>query len=121
MVETLDRPTTGETDRFIDWMYQLTGMLVEEVGITEAKASRAVDTLVNAIQSEYGATRVYIHSAAANSQRESRTKQAQVLQWWGKGFTIQKIALRLGCTEVSVKRIITAHASPSRGRGNGAT
>lgn len=102
MVDTQTQPT-GEADRFIDWMYNMTGQLVAHVGLSEQQASRTLEVITRTVQEEYGGSRVYVTAATTTQTHKNRT---EVLELWEQGVTTEKIAARLNIAESTVYKII---------------
>ena len=90
-------------DRFIDWMYQLTGEIREQAGLTEKKSAEVLALVVSRVQQEYGGRTPYVHS---------QTKTESILRRWRDGWSVKKIAADIECTEDWVRRVVNSIPKP---------
>lgn len=86
-------------DRFIDWMFKLTGDVREKTGLSEKKSAEVVGLIVECVRAEYGGRKPYVHS---------QLKSESILRHWRDGWTVQKIATNASCSEEYVRRVVSA-------------
>lgn len=92
---------TQQQDSFVAYVASLEGDLVQELGIRESLAKDCIALILEKIQSEYGASRPYVHGANRSSRHKAVMNIYAETHW-----SISKIAQHFDMSERQVYRII---------------
>ena len=97
--------SVSESDRFVDWFYELVGDVRETCDLSERQSAQVVQVIIERVQQQHGGQRVYVHRGS---------NAARILQRWQAGGDVTAISTELGVSSAYVRRVVSGSQKNER-------